>query len=178
MFKIVNFCVGRIASTPTLANNGGRFASPYLQNRTITSKKFRVKKPKPPPFPYKEKTYNWIRGAFDKTYSRFDENTKLIIIEGPVGSGKHELAKVLADEFEMKYLPDITRDFDFINDSGYDLRNLDPQLPLSTQSFDENDFLRDPYHINCAGFQASKYRLRWTRYWQILEHMLNTGNWL
>lgn len=175
MFKIVNFCVGSIASKPIFVNNGGWFALPYVQNRTMMTKRFRVKRPKPAPFPYKEREFNLFWGQFDKTYSRFDENTKLIVIEGPVASGKHELAKFLADEFEMKYLPDITTDFDYINDSGYDRRNLNPKLPESTQSFDENDFLRDPFHIHCAAFQAAKYRLRWSRYWQILEHILSTG---
>lgn len=175
MFKIVNFCVGSVASKPNFVSNGGWFALPYIQNRTITSKKFREKKPKPAPFPYKERRYNYFWALFDKTFSRFDENTKLIVIEGPIGSGKNELAKYLADEFEMKYIPDITMDFEYINDSGYDMRNLDPKLPESVQSFDENDFLRDPYHINCAAFQIAKYRLRWIKYWQTLEHILSTG---
>lgn len=45
---------------------------------------------KPAPFPYKEKDYTLLRSLFDKTSSRFDENTKLIILEGPVGIGKQK----------------------------------------------------------------------------------------
>lgn len=43
---------------------------------------------KPPPFPYMEKDYTLLHSMFDKTTKRFDENTKLIVIEGPVGIGK------------------------------------------------------------------------------------------
>jgi len=42
---------------------------------------------KPAPFPYKEKDYTFFNSMFDKTTSRFDENSKLIVLEGPVGIG-------------------------------------------------------------------------------------------
>ena len=38
---------------------------------------------------------------FDRTLPRFDENSKLIVVEGAPGVGKTELAKELADQFEM-----------------------------------------------------------------------------
>lgn len=176
MFKIVNFCVNSFPSKPTfLKNNGGFLALPFVPSRTMTSKKFREKKTKPAPFPYKERAYNMFWAHIDKTYKRFDENTKLIIIEGPPASGKHKLAKLIADEFGMKYVPDVTMDYKYINHYGYDLRNLDAKMPESLQTFDENDFLRDPWHINCAGFQGSKYVLRWHKYYQQIEHLFNTG---
>lgn len=43
---------------------------------------------KPAPFPYKEKDYTFLRSLFDITTSRFDDNTRLIILDGPVGIGK------------------------------------------------------------------------------------------
>jgi len=43
---------------------------------------------KPAPFPYKEKDYTMFNSMFDKTTSRFDENSKLIVLEGPVGIGE------------------------------------------------------------------------------------------
>lgn len=43
---------------------------------------------KPAPFPYKEKEYTLLRSLIDKTTDRFDENTKLIVVEGNVGVGE------------------------------------------------------------------------------------------
>jgi NADH dehydrogenase (ubiquinone) 1 alpha subcomplex subunit 10 len=43
---------------------------------------------KPAPFPYLEKDYTLLTSMFDKTTSRFDENTKLIVLDGPIGVGK------------------------------------------------------------------------------------------
>ncbi|XKL67848.1 hypothetical protein PGB90_003339 [Kerria lacca] len=141
----------------------------------MTSKQFRVKKAKPPPFPYEKKKYNLVRSLFDKTFKRFDENTKLIVIEGPIAAGKNKLAKIIADEFEMKYVPDVTLDDYYINPYGYDMRNLDYKLPLKTQSFDEKKFCLDPFHINVCRFQVMKYMLRFSSYWDSLNHILNTG---
>lgn len=64
----------------------------YTSKRHITSKVLQStlgpRPLKPAPFPYKEKDYTLLRSVFDKTTHRFDENTKLIVIEGPVGVGK------------------------------------------------------------------------------------------
>ena len=57
--------------------------------------------PKPKPFPYKEKRYNFFRALFDPTPDRLDENSKLIVVEGPPAAGKGKLAKELAQELEM-----------------------------------------------------------------------------
>ena len=50
---------------------------------------------RPPPYPYWEKDYNRIHQFFDKTTYRFDTNTALVVVEGPFGAGKRELAKVI-----------------------------------------------------------------------------------
>lgn len=133
---------------------------------------------KPPPFPYKEKRYNFFRALFDPTESRLDENSKLIIVEGPPAAGKGLLAKELADDLGMAYFPSPTMAENYINEYGYDLRQLDDQLPASCKSYDENDFLRDPMRMNgskAARFQLSKLTFRYQRHLEALAHILNTG---
>uniref|UniRef100_A0A4Y7LYU7 NADH dehydrogenase [ubiquinone] 1 alpha subcomplex subunit 10, mitochondrial n=1 Tax=Daphnia atkinsoni TaxID=342845 RepID=A0A4Y7LYU7_9CRUS len=152
-----------------------------IANRSITGKAMREGLPpvnKPPPFPYKEKRYNFFRALFDPTESRLDENSKLIIIEGPPAAGKGLLAKELADDLGMAYFPSPTMAENYINEYGYDLRQLDDQLPASCKSYDENDFLRDPRQMNgskAARFQLSKLNLRYKRHLEALAHILNTG---
>lgn len=133
---------------------------------------------KPPPFPYKEKRYNFFRALFDPTTSRLDENSKLIVVEGPPAAGKGVLAKELADDLGMAYFPSPTVAENYINDYGYDVRQLDDQLPESCKSYDENDFLKDPMRLNgskAARFQLSKLALRYKCYLEALAHILNTG---
>lgn len=50
-----------------------------VQVRCISSKALREKNPvqKPPPYPYNHKRYTLFHRIFDKTTSRFDENTKV-----------------------------------------------------------------------------------------------------
>lgn len=152
-----------------------------LAQRCISSKAMKQGlpvQPKPAPFPYKEKRYNFFRALFDTTTDRFDENSKLIVVEGPPAAGKGALAKELAEELGMAYFPAPTQAEEYINHYGYDLRKLDPQLPESCQSYDENDFIKDPKRMNgakAARFQFTKLGLRYQRYLEALAHILNTG---
>lgn len=66
-------------------------------------------------------------------------------------------------------------DIKYINEYGYNLRQLDPQLPASCRSFDENDFLRTPNHPNAAGFQIQMLGIRLSQYVDALAHVLSTG---
>jgi NADH dehydrogenase (ubiquinone) 1 alpha subcomplex subunit 10 len=70
----------------------------------------------------------------DKTSHRFDENTKIIVIEVPIVAGKSAFAKSLAEDLDMLHMPEVTIDAVYINDYSYDFRKLDPQLPAPTRS--------------------------------------------
>lgn len=152
-----------------------------IVQRGISSKAMRhrlPREPKPAPFPYKEKKYTFLRALFDTTTDRFDENSKLIVVEGPPAAGKGALAKELAEDLEMLYMPSPTIGDTMVNSYGYNLRQLDPKLPESCQSYDETDFLKDPkkLHGTKAGrFQLTKFALRYERYIDALAHILNTG---
>lgn len=135
-------------------------------------------KPKPPPFPYKEKRYGLIQGFLDSTTSRFDENTKLIVVDGPPASGKGALAQELAEEFGMVYFRRKKRADRLIKPSGFNRRDLDPLLPPSCQSYVETDFLKDPCRENgakAARLQFSTLRFNTYYYLEALAHILNTG---
>lgn len=169
MFRIVNitFTVfAKSASTPV---------NRYVQRRTIVSKKYFVPKPKPPPFPYKDKLLVYATRLHDYMYQRFDENTKLIVVDGQLAVGKHKIAKEIADELGFQYFPDETMDRMYINQYGFDFREMDYKLPEGVKSYDEKRFCLEPNHFNAAAFQANKYRLRFANYIDCLAHLMNTG---
>lgn len=127
------------------------------------------------PYPYKEKPYNIFSSMFDKTTHRFDENSKIILVEGPIAAGKSKFAQELANELDMYYIPEANMDMAFINSYGFDLRSLDDQLPESCRSFDAVNFCREPKHLLTACFQIRMYQLRYMQYIDALQHILSTG---
>lgn len=133
-----------------------------IQFRCISSKAQRQNNPvqKPAPYPYNHKRYTLFHSFFDRTTKRFDENTKVIVVEGPVAAGKSALAKQLAEELDMFYFPEANLDMKYINDRGFDLRTLDDQLPESCKSFDVNNFLVNPRHLQTASFQLHQYAVK------------------
>lgn len=99
----------------------------------------------------------------------------MIVVEGPVASGKTSFAKELADELEMLYVPAPTMDDIYINPYGFDLRTLDPQLPKNCRSFDVKNFCLDPNGRNVAQFQIRMMMLRYSNYVDALAHIFSTG---
>ncbi|GLV39911.1 NADH dehydrogenase (ubiquinone) 42 kDa subunit [Carabus blaptoides fortunei] len=130
---------------------------------------------KPAPYPYKEKKYGWINRFFDKTTSRFDENTKLIVVDGPIAAGKSDFAKTLAEDLDMLYMPEANLDMLYINEYGFDLRSLDSKVPESCRTFDVKDFYQDPKNRLSASFQIIMYTVRYSQYIDALAHILSTG---
>lgn len=74
---------------------------------------------KPKAYDYKEKPYGFIQACLDKTTKRFDENSKIIVVDGPIASGKSKFAKELAGELEMLYLPEVGQIFKLILKKNY-----------------------------------------------------------
>ncbi|KRT81217.1 hypothetical protein AMK59_4978, partial [Oryctes borbonicus] len=131
--------------------------------------------PKPAPWPYKTKRYTMLHRIYDRTTARIDDNSKLIVVEGPIASGKSRFAQELADELEMVYFPEANLDMMFTNEYGYDLKQLDSQLPESCRSFDVNNFLMNPKHRLTATFQLQQYAVKYSQYLDALAHVLSTG---
>ncbi|XP_044255747.1 NADH dehydrogenase [ubiquinone] 1 alpha subcomplex subunit 10, mitochondrial [Tribolium madens] len=161
-----------------LANKGLFAKTEVTSLRFISGKLLRCqddRPPKPAPWNYKEKSYTILNYWTDRTTSRLDENSKIVVVEGPVAAGKSKFAKELAEELDMLYMPEANLDMVYINEYGYDLRQLDEQLPESCRSFDVKDFLLTPKHKNTAGFQFLQYHTKYSQYIDALAHLLSTG---
>lgn len=178
MFGLVRcasrFALGNRIAFSKLLNN----QLPCTQQMVHISSKVRrelIGVQRPPPYDYKNKDYTLFHSWFDKTTKRFDGNTKIILVEGPIAAGKTNFAKKLADELDMYYIPQASLDDIYINEYGYDLRDLDDKLPPAAQTFDEKKFLNDPKNRLTASFQLNMFCLKFSDYVDALAHLLSTG---
>ncbi|KAF4517561.1 hypothetical protein B566_EDAN005125 [Ephemera danica] len=147
-----------------------------IQVAGISGKALRDKDYKrPTPWPYKEKNFTFLHGFLDRTTHRFDENSKIVVVEGPIAAGKTAFAKALAEDLDMLYMPEANMDMHYINSYNFDMRQLDPQLPESCRSYDIRNFCEDPSHVNAANFQILMYYLRYSQYVDAVAHVLSTG---
>jgi len=130
------------------------------------------------PWDYQRWGFEYIHALFDGTTKRFNENSKLVVVEGPPALGKTEMAKALAEEFDMKFVPGFTMEDYYVNNYGYDLRELDYRFTSErNKSFDEKKFAQDPLGQD-GGLDRMLWNLHMMRYLQyvdILEHLFNTG---
>jgi len=76
---------------------------------------------------------------------------------------------------DMLYMPEVNMDMFYINSYGYDMRQLDPQLPESCRSYDHVNFCREPNNPLAAQYQIRMYMLRYSQYVDALMHLLSTG---
>ena len=58
-----------------------------------------------PPWNYKDRPLNWFWKFFDTTTDRFDEYSRLVVVDGNIGAGKTTIAKEIARKFDMLYIP-------------------------------------------------------------------------
>jgi len=157
-------------------NWGNKHSVVMLQTAQISGKTMRPREyARPAPYPYKTKKLNYFRCMFDNATKRFDENTKVIIVEGNIAAGKTTLAKALAEELDMRHFPEVTMDAQYVNDYGYDLRTLDHLLPSKMKTCDVKTFYTNPKHFNIPHFQMAMYENRFSQYVDALAHLLNTG---
>lgn len=165
---LVRLCSRNVAALPASFNQ---------QQRSISGKTMRggPRVIEHKPFPYKEKEYNFFNSLFDKTTKRLHENSKIVCVEGPIAAGKSKFAKELAEELEMLYVPEANMDLIYINSYGYDMRQLDPQMPESCRSYDVVNFCKDPNHFLAANYQIKMYMLRYEQYVDAIAHVLSTG---
>ncbi|XP_034239266.1 NADH dehydrogenase [ubiquinone] 1 alpha subcomplex subunit 10, mitochondrial [Thrips palmi] len=141
----------------------------------ITSKANMGAYQRPAPFPYKEKKYNYWHQYFDRTVDRFDENTKVLVVDGPIGAGKTTFAKQLAADLDMLYVPEADFDMFYLNAYGADLRSLNSKLSPNAQFVDVKEFYRNPKHVNSGVMQVQMQEIRFDQYIDALAHLLNTG---
>merc|ERR1739844_408993 len=146
--------------------------------RTIVSKALREVKEKPAPYPYEEKPFRYFNQLTDRTLPRMDENSKLICVEGAPGIGKTELAKKLADEFEMLYMPPVSHEDIYTGPYGVDYRKWDDLYPDFFKCFGEKDFIKNPLG-SCEGasdrYHGRVLKMKWLNQLKAERHILNTG---
>jgi len=145
---------------------------------SINSKTSGNLEPRIEPWNYKKWGFTYMHSLIDGTTKRFNDNSKLLVVEGPPAIGKTEFAKAVADELDMKFVPGFTMDEYYINSYGYDLRDLDYKIHQErVKSYDEKKFSKDPTGQS-GGLDRMLMNLHLQRYFQYmenLEHIFNTG---
>lgn len=144
----------------------------------IYSKTSGMLEPRLKPWPYETIGFSFKQSLIDGTTKRFNDNSKVIVVEGPPGLGKSKFAKELADELDMLYVPGASMEDYYINSYGYDLRELDSLFHYKKcVSYDEKKFAVDPLGQD-GGLDRMQYYLmyiRFDKYIKALAHLFNTG---
>lgn len=149
-----------------------------VSKNNIYSKTSGMIEPRKKPWPYKTLGFNYWHSLMDVTVNRFNDNSKLIVVEGPPALEKTKFAKELADELDMVYVSGANMEEFYINSYGYDLRELDHLWSFEkNMSFDEKKFAQDPTAYN-GGLDRMQYELmhmHYCKYVDALAHIFNTG---
>jgi len=175
--KLVHLLPGAKPTAPakllTVAINNSKICKAGMYSRTSGQMEERMK-----PWDYKKWGYGYKFQVTEGTTKRFNDNTKVIVVEGPPGLEKTKFAKELAEEFGMLYVPGVSMEDWYINSYGYDLRDLDWQFHYNkNKSFDEKKFAQDPQggHNGLDRMQLTLQQMRAFSYNDFLTHLFNTG---
>jgi NADH dehydrogenase (ubiquinone) 1 alpha subcomplex subunit 10 len=172
------------AALPGLANLAGssKLLSVGLNNKvqscSIYSKTSGMLEPRLKPWPYKSLGFNALYHYIDGTTKRFNDNSKMIVVEGPPGLQKTKFAKELAEELDMLFVPGASMDQFYTNGYGYDLRELDHLFHFTKCiSYDEKKFAQNPtgQEGGLDRMQDALTHLRVHNYTNALAHLFNTG---
>ena len=137
-----------------------------------------IMRDKPAPWPYDRKRFNWWHKnilRIDRTVERFDENSVVVTVEGPMAVGKHDFGVKLADLLGMRYYGEATVEPLLLPDDGFDRRTLNWLLPESAQLVDQKMFYLNPRHRGLGGFIINMYCMKYFHYLEGLTHLFNTG---
>jgi len=173
------------AGVPTiglLANKGRILAvgavNLKVPKANIYSKTSGMLEPRLKPWPYETIGFNYLFHLIDGTTKRFNDNSKMVVVDGPPALEKSKFAKELADELDMVYVPPVSMEDYYVNYDGYDLRELDHKFHyLRNVSFDEKKFAKDPTAQDGGLDRMLDHlqHMRYASYLDALAHIFNTG---
>lgn len=156
-----------------------------VQVATITSAGGQSRPREYKPFDYRRKRFKFIDQPFDRTARRMDENSKVIVIDGPIASGKNEFAKQLAKQLDFKYIPQPSvKELYKCGRDGLTYQDLDELLSPDLRIYDLETFLSDKKSKVAEGggragwLQVEHFTVRLYAYNDALLHLLSTGNFI
>ncbi|CAL8068227.1 unnamed protein product [Calicophoron daubneyi] len=138
-----------------------------------------VKFKDPPPFDFMGHNFSLFRSFIDPSRPRLNENSKVIVVEGNIGSGKSHLAEKLASYFGMVHFPDPTEaDIYRLNrhDPPLDLRVHNYLLPDYAKYYTCEMFWNEPDLINKGKPLYLQFQFYIQRYWNYLKALCNLFN--
>ena len=164
-----------LSSKLIIAGSGTARSLSCKQVRTICHKS-KLKAEKVYRWPYETRSYTRLTSLLDpRTKNKFNDNTKIIQVEGNVAAGKEEFARKLADELGMVYFPQVDLENLYINRSGYDYRALNPLLPERLRACDMEMFHENPTRHSVIHMQYNLFKMRLFQFFKVLQHIFNTG---
>jgi len=134
-----------------------------------------------PAWNYKARPMNKFWKFFDQTTDRFDEFTRIVVVDGNIGAGKTTIAKRIAKAFDMIYMPEPDSRLLYNNDAplNFDLRDpvIQAKLHPRNRKYDLDDFYTDPQRrpARAAEMQIDFLKLRYHQYAEACVHLLSTG---
>lgn len=156
----------------------------FIQAANITSAGGEPWERQRKPFDYRNRVFTALQQPFDKTLKRMDENSKVIIIDGPIASGKHEFAKSLARELDFKYVPQAKLEYLYRRRGGAVLgltdTDLDELMEPGLRVYTEEMFMTDKIVQAKDGGRGGELQMDYMRsrlrtYNDSLLHLLSTG---
>ncbi|XP_072179164.1 NADH dehydrogenase [ubiquinone] 1 alpha subcomplex subunit 10, mitochondrial-like isoform X1 [Diadema setosum] len=108
-----------------------------------------------------------------KFLDKFDERSKIIVVDGNIGAGKSSLAKGLAEKLGMRYMKEATLHYFDEKDLGEGKKYDDKFVGYcSLERFYADPFDKDGHSFR---FQLMMYAVRFVQYADAVQHLLETG---
>lgn len=154
----------------------------FMQTAGITSAGGKPRLRERKPFDYRRSRFTMMHQPFDRTLARMDENSKIVVIDGPIASGKEKFAKQLAHELDFKFVPQPDlKNLYLCGNHGLTYQDLDELLPPELRVYDLETFYKDEAATLAEGrgrageLQLDYFASRIYTYNDALLHMLSTG---
>ena len=120
--------------------------------------------------------FNRITSCLDFTSTRLNENSRLILVDGPPGVGKSAFVDEMAAHFKLRachgYQPK-----DWYMENGLDKREMNDYIQNPKfKVLDVDTFYREPVpDLRFGAKQMQIFLQRWNMYADSLYHLLSTG---